>query len=442
MKQGSTPLDWFSGFLPSRLGPARGAQRGGLAGKLPSPSARLALTSSLAAELGLPPYRARFPWWGPDLQTLRDTLRAAAPGPDPGEPLLTEVGQGDRLMSLLDRSLDQQVEQLAQQPLETGSDRPLHQPQAAAADLGQARDLDQARDLGQARALVLVLHGLGGSSQAPGVLRLGQLLQRNGFAVLRPNLRGAGPSRPFARGSYAAQCNRDLLPLLAQARHLAAGRPLLAVGLSLGGTVLLNGCLAEDPPGSPSPSPAALPRLDGLVCVSSPLDLLACSAQIDQPRNRLYQRWLLRRLHQQVQGDAPDALAALPRGPAPSIRSFDAQITAPRWGYPSVDAYYAEASPLAKLLQGVEAGLGLGLPPALWLHASDDPWVPANGTEALGAALAKASKAGAAAPGHGAVLITPGGGHNGFHSQGDPGTASWSDRVVLAWLLRLVGSPC
>ena len=387
------------------------------------------MKSSLAAELGLPPFRARFPWWGADLQTLRDTLRTAAPGPDPGEPVLTEVGQGDQLLSFLDRPLDQQVDQGAHQPLETRSHRPLNQPQGAGADLGQATGLG------------LVLHGLGGSSQAPGVRRLGQLLQRNGFAVLRPNLRGAGPSRPFARGSYAAQCNRDLLPLLAQARQLAAGRPLLAVGLSLGGTVLLNGCLAEDPLGSPSPSPGGLPRLDGLACVSSPLDLVACSAQIDQPRNRLYQRWLLRRLHQQVQGDAPDALAALPRGPAPSIRSFDAQITAPRWGYPSVDTYYAEASPLARLLQGVEAGIGLGLPPALWLHASDDPWVPANGTEALGAALAKASKAGAAAPGHGAVLITPGGGHNGFHSQGDPGTASWSDRVVLAWLLRLVGSP-
>ena len=298
--QGSTPQDWPRAFVPSRVGAARVGPSGGLADKLPSPSDRLALKSSLAAELGLPPFRARFPWWGPDLQTLRDTLRTAAPGPNPGEPVLTEVGQGDQLLSFLDRPLDQQVDQLAHQPLDTPSHRPLSQPQGAGTDLGQAR------------GLVLVLHGLGGSSQAPGVRRLGQLLQRNGFAVLRPNLRGAGPSRPFARGSYAAQCNRDLLPLLAQARQLAAGRPLLAVGLSLGGTVLLNGCLAEDSLGSPSPNPGALPRLDGLACVSSPLDLLACSAQIDQPRNRLYQRWLLRRLHQQVQGDAPDAVHGLP----------------------------------------------------------------------------------------------------------------------------------
>ena len=395
----------------------------GLADKLPAPSERLALKSSLAAELGLPPFRPRWPWWGADLQTLRDTLRMSPFGPDKGQPVLTDLGPGERLLSFLDGPLDGPINQ------------PLPHPLTARGDLGQAR------------GLVLVLHGLGGSSQAPGVRRLGQLLQQNGFGVLRPNLRGAGLGRPLAQGSYAAQCNRDLLPLLAQARQLAEGRPLLAVGLSLGGTVLLNGCLAQTSLGSPAPSPPGLPCLDGLACVSSPLDLAACSAQIDQPRNRIYQRWLLQRLDQQVRGDAradrPDGLSAGPGGPAPSIRSFDAQITAPRWGYPSVDAYYAEASPLAPLLQGA-LGQGLGLPPTLWLHASDDPWVPANGTEGLAGALAGAlaGSLDAQAPGRGPweVLITPGGGHNGFHGQGDPSTASWSDRLVLAWLLRLVGS--
>ena len=369
----------------------------------------------LATELGLPPFRPRWPWWSSDLQTLRDTLRNPSLGPDQGQPILTDLGQGDRLLSSLDG------------PLDRATSRPLGQGDAG----------------GQARGLVLVLHGLGGSSQAAGVRRLGQLLQRNGFAVLRPNLRGAGQGRPLARGSYAAQCNRDLLPLLAQARQLAQGRPLLAVGLSLGGTVLLNGCLAEDSLGSPSPSPGALPRLDGLACVSSPLDLVACSAQIDQPRNRLYQRWLLQRLHRQVrtdpQADRPGGLPTDRGGPAPSIRSFDTQITAPLWGYPSVEAYYTGASPLARLLQGAQ-GRGLGLPPALWLHASDDPWVPADGTKALAAALAKFSKDRGPGRGDAAVLITPGGGHNGFHGQGDPITASWSDRLVLAWLLQLVQS--
>ena len=389
---------------------------------------RPALESPLAAQLGLPPFRERFPWWGADLQTLHDTLRPAELAPEQGQPVLTDLDQGDRLLSMLDL------------PQALGSDRASGPPEIASDALDRAR------------ALVVVLHGLGGSSQAIGVRRLAQLLQRNGFAVLRPNLRGAGPSRPLARGSYAAQCNRDLLPLLAQARRLAAGRPLLAVGLSLGGTVLLNGCLAQDSIGSPASSPPALPLLDGLACVSSPLDLVACSAQIDQPRNRLYQRWLLQRLHRQIQHDPFDALerphtgpelsaqeppgrgTALGVGQAATIRSFDAQITAPRWGYDSVEAYYAEASPLRRLLLRAQARKPL-LPASLWLHASDDPWVPVCGTQGLAAALANQQSPAAS------VLITACGGHNGFHGHSDPRWASWSDRLVLAWLGQLVGRP-
>ena len=101
-----------------------------------------------------------------------------------------------------------------------------------------------------------------------------------------------------------------------------------------------------------------------------------------------------------------------------------------------MDAYYAEASPLAGLLQAIQ-GRRAELPQALWVHASDDPWVPAGGTGALAAALAGSREVGGSGGKHGEVLITPGGGHNGFHGQGDPATASWSDRLVLAWLLRL-----
>ncbi|MCX5944742.1 MAG: hypothetical protein NTZ53_05400 [Cyanobacteria bacterium] len=63
---------------------------------------RPALESPLAAQLGLPPFRERFPWWGADLQTLRDTLRPAELAPEQGQPVLTDLDQGDRLLSMLD----------------------------------------------------------------------------------------------------------------------------------------------------------------------------------------------------------------------------------------------------------------------------------------------------------------------------------------------------
>lgn len=344
---------------------------------------------SLPRQLGLPPFRPRAPWWGGDLQTLRDTLRGVPDREQPSRELSLPIGDGAALLALLDL--------------------PLHQP-----PLG----------------LVLLSHGLGGSSQSEGTRRLATVLQREGFAVLRLNLRGAGAGRTLAPGSYAAECNRDLLPVLRQARLLATelgppGRPLplAGVGLSLGGTILLN-------------ATAAALRQDGntleaLACISSPLDLQACTRQFERPRNRLYQRWLVRRLRQQVLDDPhglPGAERQVLSGPQRprSIRAFDALITAPRWGHASVEAYYAAASPLSWLTAE------LPLPPTLLLHAADDPWVPATATQSL----LQRQLRGEALPARLELCLTAGGGHNGFHSPGDPPDGSWSDRLTARWLKR------
>jgi predicted alpha/beta-fold hydrolase len=283
--------------------------------------------------------------------------------------------------------------------------------------------------------VVLVLHGLGGGADGIGPRRLALALQDEGFAVLRLNLRGAGPGRPLARGSYAAQCSRDLAPVLRQARAWAeelgaqvAGRPLplYAAGTSLGGTILLNLCLDSGMPGE-----SGRPVLDGLVCISSPLDLAACAHQFERPRNGLYQRWLVERLRRQTLADPfglPEGEGRALSGPdrPRTIRAFDAAITAPRWGYPSVAAYYAGASPAPRLVAGAP------LPPTLVLHAADDPWVPA------GAALALAAMPPETRPAGLEVVVPLRGGHNGFHAPGDPEFGCWSDRLTTRWLRRRV----
>jgi hypothetical protein len=321
-------------------------------------------------------FRQRWPWLGPDLQTVRDTLRPPALPPDQGRPLPIPVGGDQALLAMAD------------QPVGI-----------------------------EPRGLVLLLPGLGGSSGGDGLRRLALTLQAAGLAVWRLNLRGAGSGRAHAAGTYAARCDADLLPVLQRARAAAAGRPLLGVGLSLGGTMLLNACLGS----------AGL--LDGLVCLSSPLDLEASAASIERPRNRLYQRWLLRRLRAQTLADpfgvtAAERLALEGGQRVRTIRAFDAAITAPRWGYASVGHYYREASPLLRLRRS-----GAALPPSLLLHALDDPWVPAAATASL-----------AAEPPPGmAVVLSRHGGHNGFHGAGDGPLRCWSDQLTLDWLEDLLG---
>ena len=333
---------------------------------------------------GEPPFQPRFPWWNGDLQTLRDTFRSDALPPDQGQRLPLDVGGGEQLLAK------------------------LHAPLSGA----------------EPRGLVLLMHGLGGSSQRAGLRRMGDTLQRSGFAVLRLNMRGAGEGRALARGTYAANCNRDLLPVLRQARSLAAGRPLLGMGISLGGTKLLNALTSSALERRMAGLDPQAPLLDGLVTISTPVDLESCSRQIERPRNGLYQHWLLKRLVAQTLAD-PFGVTASERqaleGPLPTIRAFDAAITAPRWSYASVDDYYRQASPLWRLQ---DPRIRSQLPPALLIHAEDDPWVPVAPTRSLDAFQDARFQ----------LLLTAKGGHNGFHGRG----GCWTDQLTARWFQALL----
>ena len=127
-------------------------------------------------------------------------------------------------------------------------------------------------------------------------------------------------------------------------------------------------------------------------------------------------------------GIDPAEREALEAGGGPrTIRAFDAAITAPRWGYRSVEHYYDQASPLVRLL---DPGQRAGLPPTLLVHALDDPWVPAAATAQVAEVVQ--------GPGL-QVLLTPRGGHNGFHGMGDQADQGcWSDRLTARWLSRLL----
>ena len=315
---------------------------------------------------------------------MRDTLR-----PDPlpalrSKRLCIDLGRGDYLLALLD-----QVK--ARPPL----------------------------------GLAIVLHGLSGCSEGPGLLRLAHVLLDAGFHVFRLNLRGAGAGRNLARGHYAASCNRDLLPALAKARQLAGSLPAVGVGLSLGGTMLLNALTKSET--------SDQPLLDGLVCISSPLDLALSADAINAWRNRSYQRWLLNRLRQQCLAD-PYGVSDMERqwlegpGQVRTIRQFDSIIVAPRWGFDSVETYYHIASPLDRIQQGALSC------PTLLLHASDDPWVPVGPTQSLYDLRRQDLQ----------VQITRGGGHNGFHgswpSRTEACPGSWGDLYASRWLARLVRS--
>ena len=329
-------------------------------------------------DLGLPPaFRARFPWLGGDLQTVKAFLdpRRTSLKPWPGRRLWLAMadGSGDRLAAS------------------------LH----AEARCGSA-------------PLVVLVHGLTGCEDSRYMLDSARHFLAAGYPVLRLNLRGAGPSGPTCREQYHAGRSRDLRDAINALDDLVPGllrRGLFPIGYSLGANMLLK-FLAEYATGFP---------VLGAVSVSAPIDLKAAQERLMAPRNRVYHRYLLKRMIAEAVAEGSGLSLAereTVRG-CETVFDFDDRLTAPRNGFQGADDYYRRNS-AKRFLTGVTT-------PCLAIHARDDPWIPVEMYLAFDWRLTPAVR----------PVLPESGGHVGFHGGG--ASARWNDRCALAFLQGLLG---
>ena len=277
------------------------------------------------ADLGLVPFLPRAPWWGGDLQTIRNYV-------------------------LRDRSTHARKSERLVLPLSDGSGDQL----AAALDLPEKKL--------PCAPLVILIHGLTGSERSAYMARSAMRLAGLGYPALRLNLRGAGPSRPLSRYQYHAGRTEDLDRVLAALPSNLVANGVVAIGFSLGGNMLLK-FLGER--GRAQPLRAA-------VSISAPIDLAGTARRMQRWRNFAYLSHLMRELRREALA-ASSELTSRERGAiraATSLYEFDQNFTAPRNGFAGAEDYYARNGAL-RFLDGIKV-------PTLVIHALDDPWVPAD----------------------------------------------------------------
>lgn len=277
---------------------------------------------------------------------------------------------------------------------------------------GDFVDVDWAVGAPTGDVLLVLFHGLEGSSRSHYAQAFADWAREQGVAFAVPHFRGCSGEINRAPRAYHSGDHAEIDWLLRAFRARHAG-PILAVGVSLGGNALLRWAGEQ--------GVAASAVVSAVAAVSSPLDLAAGGHAIGRGFNRqVYTRMFLRTMK-------PKALAKLAQHPglfdrqalarARDLYAFDDIFTAPLHGFSDADDYWARAS--------AKPHLHRIRVPALALNARNDPFVPAS-------SLPRAGEVGPCV-----TLWQPAhGGHVGFARGRWPGHVRGLPDAVGGWLLQ------
>jgi uncharacterized protein len=256
--------------------------------------------------------------------------------------------------------------------------------------------------------LLVLFHGLEGGSQSHYARALLHAAARIGWRAVVPHFRGCGGEANRLPRAYHSGDHVEIGAMLDAIRHrVPPPAPLYAVGVSLGGSALLNwlGRAGAD----------ASNLVTAAAAVSAPLDLTAAGIAIARGLNRIYTTHFLRSLK-------PKSLAMAARFPglldASRIRrvrtmwEFDDAVTAPLHGFAGTRDYWMRASSKPWLRQ-------IAIP-TLVLNARNDPFIPAH---SLPQAADVSASVTLEQPRHG--------GHAGFASGRFPGHVDWLPARLL-----------
>jgi hypothetical protein len=278
---------------------------------------------------------------------------------------------------------------------------------------GDFLDLDWLAGRDRGVPLVVILHGLEGSSRSHYASGLLRELEQVGWRGVVVNFRGCSGEVNRSRRMYHSGETEDLDFVLGR---LTAREPNLRfglVGVSLGGNVALK-WLAERGDQAPAQVAAA-------AAISTPFNLAACAAALDRGLNRaLYTVNFLSTMKVKLDKKAAlyEGVINLPAArKAKTFAQYDRLVTAPLGGFASERDYWARSSS-GPLLPQIRR-------PTLLINALNDPFMPAS---ALPRALIAKSRWLEA-------NFVPEGGHAGF-LEGRSGERSWAEARAVAFLQK------
>lgn len=213
--------------------------------------------------------------------------------------------------------------------------------------------------------LMVLFHGLEGSSQSPYALAMAHWCQQNGWAYAVPHFRSCSGSINRAPRLYHMGDYKEADWILKRIRQIHTG-PIAAIGVSLGGNVLLRWAIET--------ATQAAQSVSAIACICAPLDLNINAQQMDNGFCKwVYTNIFLRTMRQKAKYKIKqypglfDIHAVLK---ARTFAQFDEALTAPLHGFKGCVDYWTRSSIEHTSLHRIQI-------PALLLNPLNDPFIPA-----------------------------------------------------------------
>jgi predicted alpha/beta-fold hydrolase len=285
---------------------------------------------------------------------------------------------------------------------------------------GDFIDVDHQDASAQNRPLLVLFHGLEGSSKSHYAQAFSDWASEHDVQLTMPHFRGCSGQINLTPRAYHSGDHEEIdwvLKRLRQAHRNKLGKHLLVVGISLGGNALMRWAAEH--------GQEAVKTADAIASVCSPLDLALSGDAIGKGLNRyIYTPMFLKTMK-------PKALAKWTQFPglfdkeamlnAKDLYEFDNVFTAPLHGFNNTQDYWARAS-AKPLMQAIQL-------PALALNTCNDPFVPVS-------SLPQKEEVSRSV-----TLWQPlHGGHVGFAAGSWPGQIRQMPNKVGEWLMAAVGA--
>lgn len=211
-----------------------------------------------------------------------------------------------------------------------------------------------------ARRLVILSHGLEGSSGRHYIVGTARLFADHGWDVLAWNCRSCSGEMNRSFRLYHHGDIEDIGRVIDHALHTKDYERVVLVGYSMGGSMTLKYLGVHG-----RQLPAAICRA---VAFSTPCDLEASAATLDWPGNRIYRRRFLKNLRRKIERKALEHPGKLDLTAFDRIRvwrDFDEYFSAPMNGYADAAEFYRQSSAV-HFMSGIRV-------PTLVVNAQNDP---------------------------------------------------------------------